>query len=104
MSTEASTVRLEFPQAGLAVAMSADFTCFGVHDGCRSRRSATAPATCGAEKLVPPRIAYWSPANSSSVEEMMLSPGAAMSGLSLWPNAVSPADENAVGPPAQPVE
>ena len=58
MSTEASTVRLESPQAGPAVAMSADFTCFGVHDGCRWRSSATAPATCGAEKLVPPRIAY----------------------------------------------
>ena len=54
---------------------------------------------CGAEKLVPSRTAYWSPANSTSVEEMICAPGAEMSGFSLWSNAVNPADEKLVGTP-----
>jgi hypothetical protein len=69
MSTDASCVSEESPNAGPAVDMSADFICCGVHDGWRCVRSAAAPATCGAEKLVPSSTAYWSPANSGSVDE-----------------------------------
>ena len=70
--------------------MSADFICCGVQDGWRWVSSAATPATCGAEKLVPSRTAYWSPANSGSVDERICAPGAMTSGFSACPNGVSP--------------
>ena len=55
---------------------------------------------CGAEKLVPSRIAYWSPANSGSVDERICAPGPMTSGFSACPNGVSPPAEKLVGTPA----
>ncbi len=91
----------ESANAGPAVDISADLTCCGVQLGWRWRRSAAAPATCGAEKLVPAEIANGSPAFSGRVEEMMFAPGAVTSGLRLWPNGVRPPAEKLVGTPAQ---
>ena len=68
--------------------------------GWRWVRSAATPATCGAEKLVPSRIANLSPANSSSVDDRICAPGAITSGLSAWPNGVRPPAEKLVGTPA----
>ena len=59
-----------------------------------------APETCGAEKLVPSSTAYWSPANSGSVDERTCAPGAITSGFSACPNGVSPPAEKLVGTPA----
>ncbi len=56
---------------------------------------------CGAEKLVPSRIAYWSPANSGSVDERICAPGPITSGFSACPNGVRPPAEKLVGTPAQ---
>ena len=50
--------------------------------GLRWGRSAAAPATCGAEKLVPSATMKLSAAYSGSVEEMICEPGAMTSGLS----------------------
>src|SRR6266542_4477538 len=55
--------------------MRADLTWLGLHDGLRSSRSAAAPATWGAEKLVPSRTAKFAPAKVATVEERMLAPG-----------------------------
>ena len=88
------------PHAGPAVDMSADFICCGVHDGCRCVRSAATPEMCGAEKLVPSSTAYWSPANSGSVDERTWAPGAVTSGLSACPKGVSPDEVKLVGTPA----
>src|SRR6476661_423589 len=59
-----------------------------------------APETCGAEKLVPSSTAYWSPANSGSVDERTCAPGAVTSGLSACPKGVRPDDVKLVGTPA----
>ena len=56
--TDASCVSAVSAHDGPAVDMSADFICSAVHDGWRWVRSAAAPATCGAEKLVPSSTAY----------------------------------------------
>ena len=100
-STEDSWVSAESANAGPAVDISADFICFAFHSGCRWSRSAAAPATCGAEKLVPAMTAYGSPANSGSVEEMISAPGAVTSGFSACPKGVRPPAEKLVGTPAQ---
>ena len=63
--------------------------------------SAAAPETWGAEKLVPSSTAYWSPANSGSVDEITCAPGAIKSGFNAWPNGVRPPAEKLVGTPAQ---
>src|SRR6476619_4371800 len=99
--TDASCVCAVSPNDGPAVDISADFICCGVHDGWRWTRSAAAPAMCGAEKLVPSRTAYESPANSGRVDERTWAPGAITSGLSACPNGVSPPAEKLVGTPAQ---
>jgi hypothetical protein len=91
--TEASCDRLVSANDGPAVDMSADFSCFGVHDGWRWSSRAAAPETCGAEKLVPSETAKLSPAYSGSVDEMTWEPGAITSGLRACPNGVSPPAE-----------
>src|SRR6478609_1009360 len=97
--TAASFVRSVLPQALTALDISADLTCCGVHVGCRWTSSATAPATCGAAMLVPSNTANGEPAYSGSVDERIIPPGAATSGLSRWPNAVGPAEEKLVTTP-----
>src|SRR6478735_7994540 len=89
--TAASFVRSVLPQAGPALDINADFTCCGDHVGCFWTSSATAPETCGAAMLVPSNTANGEPAFSGSVDERIIPPGAATSGLRRWPNAVGPA-------------
>src|SRR5262249_27200080 len=99
--TDASCVNAVSAHDGPAVDMSADFICCGVHVGWRWVRSAAAPETCGAEKLVPSRTENWSPANSGSVEDKTCAPGAITSGFSACPNGVRPPAEKLVGTPAE---
>src|SRR5204863_1213157 len=91
-TTGASCVRAVLPHAGPAVDMSADFTCEGVQLGCRSSRSAAEPAMWGVAIEVPAKTANVEP----TVEESTSSPGAEMSGFSMWPKFVGPADEKLV--------
>ena len=42
---------------GAPVVISADLTCAGVQPGCRCSSTAAAPATCGADMLVPLSVA-----------------------------------------------
>jgi hypothetical protein len=79
--TGASVVAAVSANAGRAVDISADFSCFGVQFGCSSTSSAAAPAMCGDAKLVPSRYANSAPANSTSVDDMICAPGADTSGL-----------------------
>jgi hypothetical protein len=102
-STDASVVRLVSENAGAAVDISADLTCFGVQPGCRCRSNATEPAMCGVAMLVPSKTANGEPANSDSVEERICAPGADTSGLSLCSNGVGPAEEKLVITPERPV-
>src|SRR4029077_346072 len=60
-----------------------------VHVGWRSRRSAAAPATCGAAMLVPLKIAQ----RSCGCAERMLTPGDETSGLKPSETGVGPAEE-----------
>ena len=76
--------------AASPVNASADFTWAGVHAGWRCRRSATAPATCGAAMLVPESVAYESPGAAEKID----TPGALTSGLSRKESGVGPLDEN----------
>src|SRR3954451_22525114 len=97
--TAASFVRSVLPQAAPALDISADLTCCGDQAGCRWTSSATAPATWGAAMLVPSNTANGEPAYSGSVDERIIPPGAATSGLSWCPKAVGPADEKLVTTP-----
>ena len=69
---------------------SADLSCATVHAGWRWRRSAAAPATCGAAMLVPESSAQPPP----ETDESTSTPGAATSGLSRSEIVVGPTDEN----------
>ena len=98
--TDASVVLAVSAQAGPAVETNAERTWGVVQFGWRCRSSAAAPATCGADMLVPSNGANGSLANSGSVEERISPPGAETSGFSKWPNAVGPAEEkNIIVPP-----
>ena len=93
------------PQAGPAVETNAERICRGVHVGCAWSSSAAAPATCGADMLVPSKTANGDPppADSGDVDERICPPGAATSGLSEWPKFVGAADEKLVTMPLRPV-
>ena len=73
--TDASVVLAVSAQAGPAVETSAERTWGVVQPGWRCRRSAAAPATCGADMLVPSNGANGALANSGSVEERISPPG-----------------------------
>ena len=101
--TGASCVRAVSAHAGTAVETSADFTSCADQPGWSSSRSAAAPATCGADMLVPSKTANGEPpVNSGSVEERIWPPGAETSGFSRCPNAVGPPDEKLVTTPLRP--
>ena len=86
---ETSVVRWLVVNAGSPVRTSADLSCATVHDGCRSRRSAAPPATCGEAMLVPLRSAH----RPRGCAERTLTPGAATSGLNWSETGVGPAEE-----------
>ena len=86
----ASTERASSAKARSPVLASADFTCAGVHAGWRWRRSATAPATCGAAMLVPDSATKLRP----GAAETIATPGALTSGFSCSESGVGPLDEN----------
>ena len=103
-STDASCVRALFPQAAPAVDISADFICRTDQSGCRWVRSATAPVTCGADMLVPSKLAKGEPpVNWRRVADRISPPGAATSGFSWWPKALGPPAEKLVITPLRPV-
>jgi len=95
-STGASCVRAVSPHAGPAVVISADFTWYGVQPGWRCSRRAAAPATCGVAIDVPAKTENVEPVVAGGVEESTSRPGAEMSGFSMWPKSVGPADEKLV--------
>src|SRR6185437_6208142 len=73
--TGASSVRAVSPHAGPAVETSADLTCCGVHAGWSWSRSAAAPATWGADMLVPSKTANGDPpVNSGNVDDRICPP------------------------------
>ena len=76
---------------GVPVRTSADFTCAGVQSGWRWRRSAAAPATCGAAMLVP--LNDVQVPSRGGTEDVMSTPGALTSGFS--------SSEIGVGPPLE---
>ena len=84
---------------------NAERICRGVHVGCAWSSSAEAPATCGADMLVPSKTANGEPppADSGDVDERIWPPGAATSGFSEWPKFVGAADEKLVTMPLRPV-
>ena len=76
---------------GSPLCSSADLSCTTVHVGCRSLRSAAAPATWGAAMLVPlssPKVPCF-----AGTDERIDTPGALTSGFSCSDMGVGPADE-----------
>ena len=94
-------MRAVLPQAGPAVDISADLTSHGDQPGCCWSSSAAAPATCGVAIEVPAKTENVSPVVAGGVEESTSRPGAEMSGFSMCPKSVGPADEKLVITPAR---
>ncbi len=63
----------------------ADFTAIGDHVGCFPKKSAAAPATCGAAIEVPERKSKLRPRGSGEKAARMATPGPEMSGFSRSP-------------------
>src|SRR5207244_5191913 len=92
-------------RTGTPVRTSADLICAGVQLGCRWRRTATAPATWGADMLVPLTSPKVRPGNDDRTSV----PGAVTSGLKRSEYGVGPAEEKSAGAsvstlPCPPVE
>src|SRR5581483_7157635 len=91
-SRSTETSRPAESRTGWAVWTSADLISATVQAGCRSFRSAAAPATCGLAMLVPPSCPHGPPCPDGR-EEVIATPGALTSGLSWSETGVGPADE-----------
>src|SRR4051794_16434446 len=88
--TGTSAELFAFTKTGAPVDTSADLICATVQVGCRCRRRAATPATCGDAMLVP----LSAPNPAFGREESTSLPGAVTSGFSRSDTGDGPADEN----------